>query len=72
MEKLKITKLTEEEVKMCEGAITSDEILDTLKSMENNKSPANDGFPKEFYESCWDSISTPFLSSITLTHYPWL
>ena len=32
--------------------------------MKNNKSPENDGFPKEFYETFWNSLAEPFLNSI--------
>ena len=32
--------------------------------MKNNKSPGNDGFPKEFYEMFWNSLADPLLDSI--------
>ena len=32
--------------------------------MENNKSPGNDGFLKEFYKCFWDENKKPFLASI--------
>ena len=32
-----------------EGGITQKELLIGLQSMENNKSPGNDGLTKEFY-----------------------
>ena len=32
--------------------------------MENDKSPGNDGFPKEFFETLWASLAEPFLKSI--------
>ena len=32
--------------------------------MENNKSPANNGLSKEFYECFWNEIKNPFLTSI--------
>ena len=57
-------KLSFEEVQLCVGTITKDEILETLKSMKNNKLPGNDGFPKEFYETFWASLAEPFLNSI--------
>ena len=39
-------------------------MLKSLKSMESNKSPGNDGLSKEFYECFWDEIKKPFLASI--------
>ena len=32
--------------------------------MENNKSPGNDGFPKEFFETVSVSLAESFLNSI--------
>ena len=32
--------------------------------MKNNKSPGNDRFPKEFYDTFWASPVEPFLNSI--------
>ena len=39
----------------------------SLKSMENNKSPGNDGLSKEFYECFWNEIEKQFLASIHKT-----
>ena len=36
----------------------------SLKSIENNKSPGNNGLFKEFYECLWDEIKKRFLTSI--------
>ena len=36
---------------MCENDLTEDELLISLKSMQNNKTPGNDGLMKEFYET---------------------
>ena len=35
-----------------------------MKSIDNNKSPGNDGLSKEFYECFWDEVKKPFLASI--------
>ena len=51
-----IPKLTEEEQNKSEGEITEGELLDVLKSCENNKSPGSDGFPVEFYKQFSSAI----------------
>ena len=32
--------------------------------MQNNRSPGNDGLTKEFYETFWNEIKNPFMTSI--------
>ena len=59
-----LPKLTNEQTLTCEGIISEDEVLKSLRSMKNNKSPGNDGLSKEFYECFWDEIDRPFLVSI--------
>ena len=39
-------------------------MYDALKSMENDKTPGNDGLSKEFYEVFWDDVKIPLLASI--------
>ena len=45
-----------EQKKICEGELTEKEIYESLISMENNKSPGNDGLTKEFYWIFWKGI----------------
>ena len=33
-------------------------------SMPNNKSPGNDGLPKEFYETFWEELKKPFMLAV--------
>ena len=33
------------------------------KSLQNNKSPGNDGYSKEFFEYLWNEIRNPLLAS---------
>ena len=44
-----LPNLTNEHTLNCETIISDDDVLKSLKSMENNKSPGNDGLSKEFY-----------------------
>ena len=43
--------------------ISEDEVFKSLKSMENNKLPGNDGPSEEVYECFWNEIKNPFLAS---------
>ena len=47
---------------LCENDLT--ELLISLKSMQNNKTPGNDGLTKEFYETFWNEIKYVFLKSL--------
>ena len=49
---------------LCENDLTEDELLISLKSMQNNKTPGNDGLTKEFYETFWNEIKLVFLKSL--------
>ena len=56
--------LSNEKQDSCEGVITEKELFEVLKSMQNNKSPGNDGLPKEFYETFWEELRKPFMYAI--------
>ena len=64
LENMPLPKLANEQTLSCEGIISEDEVLKSLKSMENNKSPGNEGISEEFYEYFWDEVKKPFLASI--------
>ena len=49
LDKVSIQKLNDTQKDLCEGIVTEKELLTALKSMDNNKSPGNDGLTKEFY-----------------------
>ena len=59
-----VPKLNYEDAIICEGDLNELELLKALKSMQNNKSPGNDGLTKEFYETFWNEIKNPFMNSI--------
>ena len=61
---LNIPRLSEEQKQSCEGEIFVEEITATLNSFESNKSPDNDGILIEFYKSCWELISDPFMECV--------
>ena len=58
-----VPSLTEEQKKICEGEVTEKEIYQSLISMENKKSPGNDGLTKEFYCTFWNEIENIFMNS---------
>ena len=60
-----IPVLTGEQSQTCEGPISENELLKTLKNMSNNKSDGNDGLTKEFYERFWEELKKPLCASIT-------
>ena len=43
-------KISNEHFNLCEAAISLDEIIKSLNSEANNKSPANDGLTTDFYK----------------------
>ena len=54
-----IKRLDGEQQKTCEGLITEEECLSTLKQFSKNKTPGSDGLTAEFYLCCWDYVSIP-------------
>ena len=63
-DQISLPKLNIEQISECEGFINEEELFSALKSMENDKSPGNDGLTKEFYETFWQDLKTPLLKSI--------
>ena len=41
---------------LCENDLTEDKFLISLKNMQNNKTPDNDGLTKEFYKTFWNEM----------------
>lgn len=52
----------------CDGTLTEEEILTSLKSCKNNKTPGSDGFPAEFYKLFWVDIKQPLLKSLNYAY----
>ncbi|KAL9962757.1 hypothetical protein ACROYT_G031895 [Oculina patagonica] len=61
-------KISDEERKRCEGLLTAAECLESLKTMESNKSPGTDGIPAEFYKVFWNDIKSFLLASINASY----
>ena len=49
---------------VCENDLAENELLISLKSLQNNKTSGNDGLTKEFYETFWNEIKYVFLKSL--------
>ena len=61
---LNIPKLSTDQIILCDIELTEKDLYDSMKSMENDKSPGNDGLTKEFYVTFWDDIKATFISSL--------
>ena len=66
-ELIPLLKLTNEQTISCEGIISENEVLKSLKSMKNNKLPGNDGLSKEFYECFRNETKNSFFSFYSLS-----
>ena len=58
------TVLTGERANICEGDLVEGELLKSLSSMQDCKSPGNDRLTKEFYKCFWNVIKDPLMNSI--------
>ena len=56
IENLKIPQLNEEEQSFLEKDLTINELREALTSFADNKSPGEDGFTKEFYQTFFDLL----------------
>ena len=54
--------------KECEGLLTETECLESLKLMEANKSPGNDGLPAEFYKVFWKDVHHYLLNALNCAY----
>ena len=60
--------LDEQEQKHCKGLLTASECLESLKSMESNKSPGSDSLPAEFYKVFWNDINQYLLNALNCAY----
>ena len=59
-----IKKLSNNQKEQLEGTLTYQEILTSLKKMQNNKSPGHSGFSVEFYKFFWCNIGQFLVRSL--------
>ena len=57
-----VSKLSKNQVKLCEEDLTEKDLYKSLRSMQNDKCPGNDGLTKEFYETFWDNLKEIFVN----------
>ena len=62
LEKLNTPTLTPDEQSLCEGKLILQECWEALTSMQNGKSPGNDGFMKEFYVALFGELGKLLVS----------
>ena len=60
--------LSDDKRDMMNNEMSETELLNALKSTQNNKSPGSDGLPSEFYKIFWQDIKDPFLKSVKYAH----
>ena len=64
LDKIKTPELTREKANFCEGDLVESELLKSLSSTQDCKSPGNDGLTKEFYEYFWNVTRDALMNSI--------
>ena len=63
VEDFNLPYLEEQEKQELEGEINIDEVWHALNGFQNDKTPGNDGFTKEFYETFFDPLGNALLES---------
>ena len=59
-----VPKSSEDQVELCEEDLTEKDLYKSLRNMQNNKSPGNDGLTKKFYETFWDDLKEILVNSV--------
>ena len=60
-----IPNLSENQKKLCGENSTWKYLYISLKSMQSEKSPGNDGLTREFYETLWTELKEIFVYSVS-------
>ena len=61
---LDIPNLCTGQIILCDKELTEKDLYDSMKSIENDNSPGNDGLTKEFYVTFWEDIKATFIASL--------
>ena len=64
LETVSLPSLTPEEAEPCGTLLTSEEVFNALNEMQNNKTPGNDGLPREFFVCFFDLVKTDLLNCL--------
>ena len=55
---------TNQQSDLSENEIRENDLFDSVKSKNNNKTPGNDGLTNEFYKTFWDELKSPLMEGI--------
>ena len=64
---ISIPKLSEDKTTLCEIDLTENDLLDSLKSIQSDNSPGNNGLAKEFHKKNWNELKEIFVDSVSET-----
>ena len=62
---INIPKLSEDKAKLSEEDLTRKDLYDSLKILQSDKSPVNDGLTKKFYETFWNELKEIVIESVS-------
>ena len=60
--------IQEQDLTVCEGALTEKECLEALKDMGTEKTPGTDSLPAEFYKVFWKDISAILIRALNYAY----
>ena len=64
----KILKLSDNDIRICDGKLIVDECYKSLQLFESNKSPGNDGLTVEFYRAFWHVLGSVMVDSLNYSY----